>query len=178
MELKVGNARIVLKQGDITREKVDAIVNAANSSLLGGGGVDGAIHRVGGPDILAESSKLGGCAPGDAKVTGAGKLEAKWVVHTVGPIWNGGQAGEDATLASAYRRSLEEAKARGARSVSFPSISTGAYGFPLDRAAGIALKAVRDFLAGDDTIATVNMVLWSSHDLATYGRALAALGGQ
>ena len=177
MEMKVNKATIVLKRGDITREAVDAIVNAANSSLLGGGGVDGAIHFAGGPAILAESSRLGGCEPGDAKATTAGKLPAKIVVHTVGPIWHGGGRGEDRTLASAYRRSLEVAKSRGARTVSFPSISTGVYGFPIERAAAIALAAIRDFLAADDQVETVTMVLWSAADLATYESALRAMGG-
>ena len=177
MEMKVNKATIVLKRGDITREAVDAIVNAANSSLLGGGGVDGAIHFAGGPAILAESSRLGGCEPGDAKATTAGKLPAKIVVHTVGPIWHGGGRGEDRTLASAYRRSLEVAKSRGARTVSFPSISTGVYGFPIERAAAIALVTIRDFLIADDQLQTVTMVLWSAADLATYESALRAMGG-
>lgn len=177
MELKVNQARIALKRGDITKEAVDAIVNAANTSLLGGGGVDGAIHSAGGPAILAESSKLGGCEPGDAKATTAGRLPAKMVVHTVGPIWRGGGKGEDRTLASAYRRSLEVAAGRGARSVSFPSISTGVYGFPIDRAAGIALSTIRDFLASDDRVEVVTMVLWSANDLAVYEQALRELGG-
>jgi O-acetyl-ADP-ribose deacetylase len=177
MELKVNQTRIVLKRGDLTREAADAIVNAANSSLLGGGGVDGAIHAAGGPAILAESSRLGGCEPGDAKATTAGRLPAKMVVHTVGPIWRGGAHGEDRTLASAYRRSLEVARERGARTVAFPSISTGVYGFPIERAAGIALATIRDFLVDADQFETVTLVLWSDADLATYERALRALGG-
>ena len=177
MELKVNKATIALKRGDLTREQVDAIVNAANSSLLGGGGVDGAIHAAGGPAILAESSRLGGCEPGDAKATTAGRLPAKMVVHTVGPVWHGGARGEDRTLASAYRRSLEVARDRGARTVSFPSISTGVYGFPVERAAGIALASIRDFLAADDRLETVTMVLWSAADLAAYERVLREMGG-
>ena len=177
MELKVNKVTIALKRGDITREQVDAIVNAANSSLLGGGGVDGAIHAAGGPAILAESSRLGGCEPGDAKATTAGRLPAKMVVHTVGPVWHGGARGEDRILASAYRRSLEVAKSRGARTVSFPSISTGVYGFPIERAAAIALVTIRDFLIADDQLQTVTMVLWSAADLAAYERVLREMGG-
>ncbi len=133
--------------GDITRLAVDAVVNAANASLLGGGGVDGAIHRAAGPGLLDECRAQGGCAPGEAKLTRGHRLPARWVVHAVGPVWHGGDDGEDATLARCYRRALELAAGAGARSVAFPSISTGAYGFPLERAARIALREVRDGLA-------------------------------
>jgi O-acetyl-ADP-ribose deacetylase (regulator of RNase III) len=179
-ELPIGNSRLVLVVGDITQQKVDAIVNAANSSLLGGGGVDGAIHRAGGPAILAECRKIaaaqGGCATGDAVITTAGKLPAKWVIHTVGPVWSGGRRGEERLLASAYRASLKIAAERSLSSVAFPSISTGAYRFPIERAAEIALQTVREFLEGaTHAIAEVRFVLFSDADLACYQAALSRL---
>jgi O-acetyl-ADP-ribose deacetylase len=136
---------IELVVGDLTEQEVDAIVNAANESLLGGGGVDGAIHRAGGPEILAESSRLGGCATGDAKATTAGQLPARWVIHAVGPVWRGGDEDESELLASAHRRALEVAREVGARTVAFPAISCGVYGYPPEHAAPVALGVARDF---------------------------------
>jgi O-acetyl-ADP-ribose deacetylase (regulator of RNase III) len=143
---------IELVVGDLTVQRVDAIVNAANESLLGGGGVDGAIHRAGGPEILAESRELGGCATGDAKATTAGRLPACWVIHAVGPMWRGGGSGEPELLASAHRRALETALELGARTVAFPAISCGIYGYPPELAAPIALGAAREFEAELDLI--------------------------
>jgi O-acetyl-ADP-ribose deacetylase (regulator of RNase III) len=172
----VGSAVIVLVQGDITRQDTGVIVNAANTTLRGGGGVDGAIHRAGGPTILEECRALGGCATGDAKVTGAGRLPARWVVHTVGPVYHDGRRGEAALLASAYRRSLEEACALATRSVAFPSLSTGAYGYPVAAAATVALAAVRAFLeTAPAGLEEVRFVLFSEADLAVYADALARI---
>jgi O-acetyl-ADP-ribose deacetylase (regulator of RNase III) len=158
--------RIELVQGDITRETVDAIVNAANSSLLGGGGVDGAIHRAGGPSILAECRLLGGCETGEAKATGAGLLPARFVIHTVGPVWRGGGAGEAELLASCHRSSIREAAKLGCASVSFPAISTGVYGYPAELAAPVALGATRAALEEFPQVELVRFVLF---DERTYG---------
>jgi O-acetyl-ADP-ribose deacetylase (regulator of RNase III) len=137
--------RVEFVVGDLTEQDVDAVVNAANESLLGGGGVDGAIHRAGGPEILAESRELGGCATGDAKPTTAGNLPARWVIHAVGPVWRGGESGEPELLASAHRRSLEVARELGARTVAFPAISCGIYGYPPELAAPVAVGALDAF---------------------------------
>ncbi|MDE2867996.1 MAG: O-acetyl-ADP-ribose deacetylase [Chloroflexota bacterium] len=172
-ELLVGNTRLTLVQGDITLQQVDAIVNAANAALRGGGGVDGAIHRAGGPDIMAECRHIGGCPTGDAVRTTAGRLPANHVVHTVGPVWSGGNAGERDLLASAYRRSLEVAADHGARTVAFPSISTGVYGYPKELAAETALDAVTAALPLLD-LDEVRFVVFGGDDLAVYQQAMRA----
>lgn len=169
METVYPQHRIVIREGDITRQQVDAIVNAANSSLLGGGGVDGAIHRAAGPGLLAECRTLGGCPTGEARITGGYNLPARYVIHTVGPIWRGGTHGEDELLASCYRNSLWLAVAHGVRTIAFPAISTGAYGFPLPRATRIALTTVRDVLAGEPTIAQVVFVCFGERAYRVYG---------
>ena len=161
---------IEVVRGDITEQRVDAIVNAANASLLGGGGVDGAIHRAGGPAILAECQTLGGCETGDAKATTGGELAARFVVHTVGPVWRGGTAGEAELLASCHRRSLEVAGGLGARSVAFPAISCGLYGYPPELAAPVALDAVR---AGDHDFDIVRFVLFGDDTYEVFARAAA-----
>jgi O-acetyl-ADP-ribose deacetylase (regulator of RNase III) len=165
-------SRIRLVQGDITAQAVDAIVNAANSSLLGGGGVDGAIHATGGPSILDECRVLGGCATGSAKATGAGRLPARYVIHAVGPIWRGGDEGEDELLASCHRVALELASKLGCRTIAFPAISTGAFGFPLDRAAGIALGATAEELERRPEIEEVRFVLFNEAPLRVFEEAL------
>lgn len=176
-ETTINQTRLSLIQGDITRQVTDAIVNAANSSLMGGGGVDGAIHHAGGPAILEECKQIvarqGRLPTGKAVITTGGNLKAKYVIHTVGPIWHGGNRGEPALLASAYRESLKLAAERNLRSVSFPSISTGAYGYPVDEAARVALGAVISFLKEQPTsIKEVVFVLFDSGTLASYTSAL------
>ena len=158
-------------RGDITRQRVDAIVNAANSSLLGGGGVDGAIHRAGGPEILAECRGLGGCETGDAKATTAGRLAARHVIHTIGPVWRGGNEDEAALLASCHRRALELAAELGCTSVAFPAISTGVYGYPVELAAPIAIAAARE--AQRPPVELVRFVLFSQDHLEAFEHALA-----
>lgn len=175
----VGTTYLVLKLGDITQEMTDVIVNAANSSLLGGGGVDGAIHRVGGPAILAECmeirSRQGGCPTGEAVITTAGRLPARYVVHTVGPVWQGGNQGEPWQLRRAYSNSLTLAARQGAATIAFPSISTGVYGYPIDKAAPVALEAARDFALANPAFREIRFVLFSERDLSVYRHALGAL---
>jgi O-acetyl-ADP-ribose deacetylase (regulator of RNase III) len=175
METMVGKTKLCLIQGDITLQDTEAIVNAANSRLLGGGGVDGAIHRAGGPKILEECKKIrakqGGCPTGQAVITTGGNLKARFVIHTVGPVWSGGNKSEDALLRNAYLNSLKIARESGVTSLSFPSISTGVYGFPIDRAAGIAISTVKKFIQ-DHHFKEVRFVLFSPQDLKVYEEAL------
>ncbi len=164
--------RIEAVRGDITAERVDVIVNAANTSLLGGGGVDGAIHRAAGPELLEECRTLGGCPTGEARMTKGYRLPARWVIHTVGPVWTGGGRGEAELLRRCYENSLRLAVERGLRSVAFPSISTGAYHFPVRDAARIAVATVRAHLAGPTPVDLVRFVCFSDGDLAVYRELL------
>jgi O-acetyl-ADP-ribose deacetylase (regulator of RNase III) len=174
MRISFGGQTIELVQGDITDQQVDAIVNAANSSLAGGGGVDGAIHHRGGPEIMRETDQIypQGCPTGSAVISGAGNLLATHIIHAVGPIWNGGRSGESQLLASAYRRSLQLAVEYRCASVAFPSLSTGAYRFPIDQAARIALRTTIDFLAGNKAPKTVRFVLFSAGPFGAFAAAL------
>ncbi|MGO8702539.1 MAG: O-acetyl-ADP-ribose deacetylase [Candidatus Brocadiia bacterium] len=165
--------RMEAVQGDITKMKVDAIVNAANSSLLGGGGVDGAIHRAAGPELVAECATLGGCATGEAKITRGYHLPAKHVIHAVGPVWHGGAHEEDKLLADCYRNSLRIAAERGLKTVAFPAISTGVYHFPAERACRIAVETVREFLAGHPAIEKVSFVCFDTLTFGLYKKAIA-----
>lgn len=165
--------RIEVIEGDITRVKVDAIVNAANETLLGGGGVDGAIHRAAGPELLRECSALGGCETGRAKITQGYRLPARHVIHTVGPVWRGGNHGEAELLASCYRESLRLAAQNNLRTVAFPAISCGIYAYPIDQAARIAVREVRDFLARDTTLVRVYLVCYGQEIFEAYKKAIA-----
>jgi O-acetyl-ADP-ribose deacetylase (regulator of RNase III) len=171
----VGGSTVRLLQGDITKQDTDAIVNAANSSLLGGGGVDGAIHRAGGPGILEECKAIvarsGRCDTGNAVITTAGDMPARRVIHTVGPVWRGGERGEPGLLANAYKNSMRLAAENGLKSISFPSISTGVYGYPIELASRIALEVVFNFLVDNPEIGEVRFVLFSSGDLETYRKS-------
>ena len=180
MKLQISGAVLELVQGDITQQPTDAIVNAANSGLRGGGGVDGAIHRAGGPSIMQETriKYPNGCPTGDAVITGAGDLPAKHVVHAVGPVYRDGRHGEPELLASAYRRSLEVAAAQGCRTMSFPSMSTGAYGYPVEEAAPIALRTVSDFLKAKTSIELVRFVLFDQKSYDQFVRAATGLSKQ
>ena len=177
MGATINKTRLILKQGDITGQETDAIVNAANPGLMGGGGVDGAIHRAGGPTILEECKairkEIGSMLPtGQAVITGGGNLRARYVIHTVGPVWHGGGRGEPDLLADAYRNSLRLAVEKGLKTVAFPSISTGAYGYPIEQAAGVALEAVVDFLKGNGALNEVAFVLFDGRALSVYTTAL------
>ena len=172
MKVIIGKATLELVEGDITQQTVDAIVNAANTTLLGGGGVDGAIHRAGGPAILEECRKIGGCPTGEAVITTGGKLPAKRVIHTVGPVWRDGSHREPELLRNAYANSLKQAEQHKLSSIAFPSISTGAYRFPLDKASRIALSTVIDYVKSTTTIKTVRFVLFDETACKAYETTL------
>jgi O-acetyl-ADP-ribose deacetylase (regulator of RNase III) len=169
-EIKLG--KIELRLGDITKQSVDAIVNAANTALLGGGGVDGAIHRAAGPELLAECRRIGSCPTGEARITKAYRLPAKHVIHTVGPIWRGGKTNEKELLRNCYRNSMKLADENGIKTIAFPSISTGAYGFPIERAAPIALQVVRENLQKMMNLEKVIFICFSQSDYDVYEKSL------
>jgi O-acetyl-ADP-ribose deacetylase len=175
MEITIGGTVVSLVSGDITLERTDAIANAANSRLAGGGGVDGAIHRAGGPKIMEECRKIGGCPTGSAVITTAGNLKARQVIHAVGPVYSDGKHGEDRLLAGAYKTSLELAIKNNIKSIAFPSISTGVYGYPVDKASEIALRTVMDFIKANKGLALVRFVLFSDSDLKVYENTLRKL---
>ncbi len=175
IEVRVGSSILEVVEGDITQQDTEAIVNAANTKLLGGGGVDGAIHRAGGPQILEECKRIGGCPTGEARITTGGKLKAKHVIHAVGPVYKEGRRGEAELLAKAYRNSLALASQHKIQSVAFPSISTGAYGYPMEEAALIALSTVRDYLKDHPETKLVRFVLFGRTAYETYRRVLEQL---
>jgi O-acetyl-ADP-ribose deacetylase (regulator of RNase III) len=170
--MKNPESKIEIVCGDITKLAVDAIVNAANTSLLGGGGVDGAIHRAAGPELLAECRTLGACQPGEAKITRGYRLPARFVIHTVGPVWRGGKQREPETLANCYQSSLQLAVENGIKTIAFPAISCGAYSYPIPEAARIAVTTTRDFLASDESIDKVTFVLWGEDIYDAYRQLL------
>jgi len=170
--MKNQDTKIEIIQGDITKLDIDAIVNAANSTLLGGGGVDGAIHRAAGPELLAKCRTLGGCRPGEAKITRGYRLRARFVIHTVGPVWRGGKHDEPETLADCYRSSLQLAVKNGIKTIAFPAISCGAYGYPIPDASQIAVKTTRKFLTTVDKIEKVIFVLWGDDIYDAYLQVL------
>ena len=175
MQTTIYSTILSLIKGDITLEETDAIVNAANSRLAGGGGVDGAIHRAGGPKIMEECRKIGSCPTGSAVISTGGNLKAKYVIHTVGPIYHNGKHGEDNLLADAYKTSLKLAIKNNIKSIAFPSISTGAYGYPINEAAEIALKTVIDFIKANKELSLVRFVLFSDRDFEVYKKTLEKL---
>ena len=168
----MSSGKIELARGDIAKQDVDAIVNAANTTLLGGGGVDGAIHRAAGPELVAECRTLGGCRPGEAKITRGYRLPARFVIHTVGPVWRGGKHDEARILANCYRSSLKLAAENEIKSIAFPAISCGAYGYPIEEAAHVAFNATRDFLAANDEIQKVIFAAWGEDIYDAYERLL------
>jgi O-acetyl-ADP-ribose deacetylase (regulator of RNase III) len=170
--MKNSDSRIQVVHGDITKLEVDAIVNAANTTLLGGGGVDGAIHRAAGPELLAECRKLGGCRPGEAKITRGYRLPARFVIHTVGPVFRDGKQGEPETLANCYRNSLQVAVDSEIKTLAFPAISCGAYGYPIEEAAHVAYKTTREFLTINDELQKVIFAVWGQNVYDTYSQIL------
>ena len=175
MEVTINKGKLVLAEGNITEEETDVIVNAANSRLMGGAGVDGAIHRAGGPSIMAECRKIGGCPTGQAVITTGGNLKARYVIHTVGPVYQGGTRGEADLLRSAYHSSLKLAAVKGLNSIAFPAISTGVYGYPLAEAAHIALKTAVDYLREHDDLTLIRFILFDRRTYDVFAAALTKL---